>query len=315
MRLRVFEAATAQQALARMREVLGPDAVVVATRDTEAGVCITAAVETLDPDLRDMLDPAPPNAVVRRIEEALEAHAVPRPLVDRLLARVREAGLDDPRLALADALGDLLADKAGTASAAAFEEVALLGPCGGGKTAAAAKLAAEARLAGRRPEVASLDTRRAGGVARLQNLLAPLGLEVRRCEDPRMLAERMSGKGPRIVDTGGINPFSGRELAALADLLPHLRQEPVLVLPAGLDPVDSGEIAANFAALGVERMIVTKLDMARRFGGLLAAMEAGLHPARASIGPAVGSRLLPLTPASLARLLLGGAQAVAENSP
>ncbi len=312
MRLRVFEAATSQQALARMREVLGPDAVVVATRDTETGVCITAAVEARDPDLRDMLDPAPPNALLLRIEEALETHAVPQPLVERLLARVREAGLDDPQLALADALGEL-AGWAGS-PAPAFEGVALLGPCGGGKTAAVAKLAAEARLAGRRPEVASLDTRRAGGVARLQNLLAPLGLEVRRCEDPRMLSEPVTDEAPRIVDTGGINPFSGRELAALADLLPHLRQEPVLVLPAGLDPADSGEIAANFAALGVGRMIVTKLDMARRFGGLLTALEAGLRPARVSIGPAVGSRLLPLTPASLARLLLGGTQAVAETS-
>ncbi len=312
MRLRVFEAATSQQALARMREELGPDAVVVATRDTEDGVRVTAAVETHDPDLRGVLDPGTRGPVVRTVEDALENHAVPRPLIRRLLDRVRQAGLDDPQLALADALGSL-AD-ATAPPEADLEDVALLGPCGGGKTAAVAKLAAEARLAGRRPGVASLDTRRAGGVARLRNLLAPLGLEVRRCEDPRSLEENGPERRPILVDTGGINPFSGRELAALAEILPRLRQEPVLVLPAGLEAADSGEIAANFAALGVKRMIVTKLDMARRLGGLLAAVEAGLRPCRAGIGPAVGSRLLPLTPISLARLLLGGTQAVTETA-
>lgn len=309
MRLRVFEAPTSQQALARMREELGPDAVVVATRDTAVGVCVTAAVETHDPDLRGMLETPGHSAVTARIEEVLDGHAVPRPLIERLLLRVRETGLDDPQLALADALGGLAA---GVAEGLP-ERLALVGPCGGGKTAAVAKLAAEARLAGRRPRVASLDTRRAGGVARLQSLLEPLGLTVRRCDDPRSLASEPEEAGPELVDTGGINPFSGRDLAALAEVLSHLRQEPVLVLPAGLDAVDSGEIAANFAALGVRRMIVGKLDMARRLGGLLAAMDAGLRPCRVSIGPAVGSRLLPLSPASLARLLLGGTGTVAEN--
>lgn len=312
MRLRVFEAATGQQALARMREALGPEAIVVATRDTENGVRVTAAVETHDPDLRAMLDPSARNAVVERIGDALRAQAVPPPLSERLLARVRETGLDDPVLALADALGRLGAFA--TAPEGLPDRLALIGPCGGGKTAAVAKLAAEARLAGARPSVASLDTRRAGGVARLRSLLEPLGVAVERCEDPQQLGGRSATDRPEIVDTGGLNPFSGRELATLATLLSQLGQEPVLVLPAGLDPTDSGEIAANFAALGVSRMIVTKLDMARRFGGLLAAVDAGLRPCRASIGPAVGSALLPLSPASLARLLLGGSEAVAETS-
>ncbi len=304
MRLRVFEAPTSQQALARMREALGPDAIVVASRDVEGGVCITAAVETHDPDLRDMLRPAAGHAVTARIEEALAGHATPRELIDRLLEGVRESGLEDAQLALAHALGGL-ARKAAQAETVP-DRVALLGPCGGGKTAAVAKLAAAARLAGRRPRVASLDTGRAGGVARLQSLLEPLGLTVERCDAPEKLGD------PEIVDTGGINPFRGRDLAAVAELLRQLRHDPVLVLPAGLEAADSGEIAANFAALGVRRMIVSKLDMARRLGGVLAAMEAGLRLWRVSIGPAVGSALLPLTPASLARLLLGDPQSPGE---
>ncbi len=304
MRLRVFEAPTSQQALARMREALGPDAIVVASRDVEGGVCITAAVETHDPDLRDMLGPAADDAVAGRIEEALAGHATPRALIDRLLAAVRESGLEDAQLALAHALG-ALGPRGGHAEGSP-DRLALLGPCGGGKTAAAAKLAAEARLAGRRPRVASLDTGRAGGVARLQALLDPLGLSVECCDGPETLARS------EIVDTGGINPFRGRDLAALAELLRQLRHHPVLVLPAGLEAADSGEIAANFAALGVRRMIVSKLDMARRLGGVLTAMEAGLRLWRVSIDPAVGSALLPLTPASLARLLLGEAQGTGE---
>ena len=57
-------------------------------------------------------------------------------------------------------------------------------------------------------------------------------------------------------------------------------------------------------ALGARHLLATKLDAARRLGGLLAAAEAGLAFAEAGIGPTIGQGLSPLSAGGLARLLL-----------
>jgi flagellar biosynthesis protein FlhF len=181
----------------------------------------------------------------------------------------------------------------------------LVGPCGAGKTAAAARLVVDALLAGRDVQVLSTDTARAGGLAQLQALLQPLGQAPIAVTETADLPARLGEAGAAtIVDTTGINPFRGEELARLADLLRLSSAEPVLVLPAGLCPEDSLEIAANFAALGVRRVIVTKLDAARRLGGVLAAAATGIAFAGAAIGPTIGRGSAALTAAGLGRLLL-----------
>jgi flagellar biosynthesis protein FlhF len=78
----------------------------------------------------------------------------------------------------------------------------------------------------------------------------------------------------------------------------------MLVLPAGLGYADSAEIARSYAALGAKTMVVTKLDVARRFGGVLAAAEAGLAFTTAGIGPIIGDGLCTLSADGVARLLL-----------
>jgi flagellar biosynthesis protein FlhF len=107
-----------------------------------------------------------------------------------------------------------------------------------------------------------------------------------------------------LVDTPGVNPFDGGEVAALADLLRAAGAEPVLVLPAGIEGGDGVEVASNFAAIGARRLIVSKLDAARRLGSVLAAADVGLAYAGVSIGPAIGRGTTPLTPGGLARVLL-----------
>ena len=43
------------------------------------------------------------------------------------------------------------------------------------------------------------------------------------------------------------------------------------VLPAGIDAWEAAEFAAGYAGFGATGMIATKLDMARRLGGVLSA--------------------------------------------
>ena len=77
-----------------------------------------------------------------------------------------------------------------------------------------------------------------------------------------------------------------------------------LVLPAGMDPAESADSASAFAAGGATLLIGTRLDLARRLGGLLAAADAGkLTLTEAGIGPGAADGLEALTPALLAERL------------
>lgn len=303
MRLRTFEAPSLAEALRRMREALGEEAVLVESRKLGEVVQVTAAVEGAD--LATLLGPEPPPSLRASLEACLARHAVPRALREELLAELDRAKPLDP----AAALGQLLAARFRFAplEAAAPARLALVGPAGAGKTATAVRLAAHAVVAGRPVRVVAADPARTGAVAQLTGLLQPLRLAPQVAAGPEELA-RVTADAPAdgllLVDTGGVNPFHAGELAALAELLRAARAEAVLVLPAGLDRDDSVELAANLAGLGARRMVVSKLDAARRLGGVLAAADLGIAFAGAGISPVIGRGLAGLTAAGLARVLL-----------
>ncbi len=73
------------------------------------------------------------------------------------------------------------------------------------------------------------------------------------------------------------------------------------MLPAGLDPGEAADLARGFQLLGARHLVPTRLDQARRLGGVLAAAEAaGLVLTEAGIGASVAEGLTVLTPDWLA---------------
>ena len=76
------------------------------------------------------------------------------------------------------------------------------------------------------------------------------------------------------------------------------------MLPAGLDPAESADLAVAFAECGALSLIVTRLDIARRLGGVIAAAAASRLPlTEAGIGPGAADGMIPLTAALLAERL------------
>jgi len=184
--------------------------------------------------------------------------------------------------------------------------VILSGPPGSGKTVTIAKLAAAHVLEGRTVDVVTLDVDRAGSLDQLGTLLSPLGLSPLAVPVPTDLQNTMAKcKGDVVlVDSASTNPFDPADLGKLSTLLARAGADLRLVLPAGLGTADSAEIARSYVVLGAEAMIVTKLDVARRFGGILAAAEAGLSFTCAGIGPTIGDGLCGLNASGIARLML-----------
>jgi flagellar biosynthesis protein FlhF len=192
-------------------------------------------------------------------------------------------------------------------TAEAGRPLLLVGPPGAGKTLSIAKLAARAVLAGTAPRLVTADTVRAGAVEQLGAFARVLGLPLHRVDGPQRLGAAVAAKpGERVlIDSAGVNPYNAGDRRELVQLIAGSGAEPVLVLPAGGDPLDTVDMARIFRDLGSTRMIVTRLDMVQRLSSVLAVADTlGLALSEASLTPEVANGLTPFNAVVLARLLL-----------
>jgi flagellar biosynthesis protein FlhF len=286
MRVKLYTAAGMPEALACIRAELGDDAVILSTRRIQGGIEVTAGLEIPDSD------PAPlPRAPAAKRTEArgraapahadnlLLAHNTPAPLAAKLAAAPLPFALSIVlRFQPLDPARPLL----------------VVGPPGAGKTLTVARLATRLVLQGARPAIATADTRRAGAYEQLAAYTDLLGLDLRRCD--------AAGPVAALIDTAGLDPFDQADRDELQTLARATNARMALVLPAGLDSGEAADLAQGFAACGASHLIATRLDIARRLGGILAAAQH-IPLAEAGIGPSAAEGLQPMTPELLAACL------------
>jgi flagellar biosynthesis protein FlhF len=130
-------------------------------------------------------------------------------------------------------------------------------------------------------------------------------MKARNTQELRARLEEAKTADITLIDTGGTNPFEVDDMRRQATLLEAGTIEPVLVMAAGGDAEESAEIARCFAVLGVQRLFPTRLDVARRLGGLLsAAGRSGIAFSDASNTPMVANGVITMSAQSLSSLLL-----------
>ncbi|MEI8393354.1 MAG: GTPase [Rhodospirillaceae bacterium] len=318
MRLKSFHARTVAEAMRQVRAALGEDAIIVATREEEGGgVRLTAAIEEDD-------SPAPGTDQGRRsgrpaarieeqpdvgqiVTDTLFRHGTPAAISEKLLDAIDGRDIEDPVLALGAALDSVfgfqpLIDGRGE------RPLMLVGPPGSGKTLVTAKLAARAVFGKRSVGIITTDTVRAGGVEQLAAFTRLMRIRLLTVEDETALADALEVNHDAdqvVIDTAGRNPFDAGDMDELRRMLARSPVEPVLVVPGGIDAVEAAEMGAVFRAVGVRRVLVTRLDLTRRFGSILAAVyESRLNFCDVSVTPKVADGLTPLNPVTLARLMM-----------
>jgi flagellar biosynthesis protein FlhF len=311
MRLKSFHGPTLTDAMRQVREALGEDAIIVATRDDEGGgVRVTAAIDETAPPATSTKTAAaaPPEGseAIEIIAEALMRHQAPSHLAEKLLATATQFANDDPVLALGAAFDahfkfqPVIEDKPD-------KPLMLIGPPGAGKTLSVAKFATRATLGKRAVVVISTDVERAGGIEQLAAFTRLLKLDLVEIEDSHSLREAVSMQksGHIYIDTAGRNAFVESERQQLRGLVAASCGDAALVLPAGLDSSEAVDMAKEFRALGATRLIITRTDMARRLGSVLrVAFDLQMPLANYSASSKVTEPLLPLNPVALARLVL-----------
>ena len=299
MRLKLYRALGVTEAMAQVRAELGSDALILATRRVADGVEVTAAL--------DHHDGPPPLASPER-ERLLALHGIPPSL-----AAQHAAGPLEQALARRLRFGDLGLERR--------EPSPLLfaGPPGAGKTLTVARVATRLVMAGEAPLVITADSHRAGATEQLAAFTRLLGLTLIVASSPATLARALTRRQPGaavLIDAPGTSPFDSSQQDELTSLIATAEADVALVLPAGLDPAESADFGVAFAAAGATLLVGTRLDLARRLGGLLAAAEAGqLILTEAGVGPGAADGLLALTPALLAERLsrTGPSPAPAES--
>jgi flagellar biosynthesis protein FlhF len=280
MRVKIYRARSMDAAMLQIRAETGPDALILSNRRVAGGVEVTIGVEAADEYV-----PAPER------QACLRYHNVPDSLAHKLGAG-----------ALAFALSAAFRFRAFDL-ATGSRPILLAGPPGAGKTLTAARLATRLVLGGVRPLVLTADTSRAGGVEQLAAFTRLLGLHLLPATHlPALriaLAERPD-HAPVLIDSAGFDPFDATQRDMIAALAASANAIIALVLPAGLDASEAGEMAAAGMEAGATHLVVTRIDLSRRLGAVIAAAGSGLSLAEAGIGSGAADGLVTMTPGFLA---------------
>ncbi len=277
-----------------------------------------ALVETLSRSGHiDHLLPDIPSALVPTYGQLIEAD-VPEFLAHRLVRLIAE-NLEPDQFHQPDSIKAALCEAVEMsisvappikAVAGTRRVIALVGPTGVGKTTTVAKLAANFKLAqGARVGLVTVDTYRIAAVEQLKTYAEIIDLPLAVVNDPVEMAAALDELGAVdlvFIDTAGRSPRDEVKIRELAEFLQQARPDEVhLVLSAVAGQRNLRSAVERFATVQADRVILTKLDEADSFGGVLAVLGLSSRPlSYLTTGQAVPDDIEPADRRRLARLIL-----------
>ena len=193
--------------------------------------------------------------------------------------------------------------------------IMLVGLQGSGKTTSAAKLARHFQKQGQHPILASADVYRPAAIEQLRRLGEELGIPVRGradrrspstiCRAARDEAARR-GLSPLILDTAGRLHIDEEMLEELRAIKKEVGPHHVLLVVDAMTGQDAVTVAEKFnAAVGIDAVVLTKMDGDARGGAALSVREVTGRPiAFVGVGEKTDA-LEPFHPDRLAQRILG----------
>ena len=192
--------------------------------------------------------------------------------------------------------------------------IAFVGPTGVGKTTTLAKVAAQLSLKrGLRVGIVAADTYRIAAVDQLRTYAEILNLPVAVANSPADAARACDSLGDVdviLIDTAGRSQNDRMKLAELrAFLAAAAPDETHLVLSATAGARTLSREAESFGTLGIDRLVLTKLDEAASFGTLVSLIERlGMRVSFFTNGQEVPDHMEVARGRRLATLVMGDAR-------
>lgn len=320
MKIKKIVAPNMAEAFASVKAELGDEAVIISAENTEDGqVVVTAAVEE---DFDISFDAADEPEIIETaysfddkfLRNCLEYHGVVETVADKILSTARnisrEQNIGDTQTVLEKTFAALYHCKD---ILDLHQPVKMfMGTPGSGKSTAIAKAATLAKFKHITTCIISTDNVRAGANKQLEAFAQILELDFYFCKDERSLFETVREMQSRycliLIDTPGINPFIDKEVDRVGKLSEVVKADVILTVDAGRNTYESVEIAEIFAAVGVENILPTRLDLTRRIGSVLSvAACCNFSFCAASVSSSIANGLAGIDNKSLARLVLAEA--------
>ncbi len=188
--------------------------------------------------------------------------------------------------------------------------MALVGPTGVGKTTTVAKIAAAYRLRqGRTVGLITLDTYRIAAVEQLRTYADIIGVPMEVARSPEQLSEileRMSHLDVVLIDTAGRSQKDSDRISELRNWLQVAQPHEVhLVLASTASRAVLMSEAEEFSAIGIDRVVLTKLDEAVSYGMLVEVTHRiGRKLSFLTTGQEVPDHIETARPSRLAELVL-----------
>jgi flagellar biosynthesis protein FlhF len=302
------------EAMQKIREELGDDAIIVSTQRSSGnrGVRITAAQDLGESDkfISEILAQTSHTPTADIVRNRFLKHGVPDRLIDKLMNLIQSSPIDDPLAACRFALGTAFSFHP-LPDDTSLKPFILIGSHGTGKTSTIAKLAARSTLKHKKVGVISVDNIKASANAQLSAFTDILKIHLNIARGPESLRKIVLKEQKKsdiiFIDSPGLNPFKDSDLDYLKSLIEAIDAEPILVLAAGGDAHEAAEIGEAFSLIGATRLLITRLDTTRRMGAVLAAADKGqMMFCDICASPRIVQGIYPVSSSLMARLLLPG---------
>jgi flagellar biosynthesis protein FlhF len=195
--------------------------------------------------------------------------------------------------------------------------IMLVGPTGVGKTTSIAKLAARfSYLLDKKYKVGLvvLDTYRIGAVEQLMQYARMMKLGIETVVDPPEFSSALNAlrySDYILIDTMGSSPYDKGKIEKIYECLrgndTEYSVDVVLVMPSSIKYEDLKATYDNFAPLGVDTMMFTKLDETKGFGNLFSLVyETKVPISYFSVGQEVPEDLVVASSDFLVECLMNG---------
>jgi len=303
MQIKRFEARDMQEALRQVKEVLGPEAIILSTKTVKKPgdryrLAKPSIVEVVAATDLPVAEPAkscgkPPAVFPSKAPTKKGSGTIPEdPFLQKILStglspefvgglaeeikalgqgsregRTPETCLGYLRWKLMEAVEVTGPEVAGT------KIWSFIGPTGVGKTTTLAKMAAHFSLRfSKKVSLITIDTYRIGAIEQLKTyariLRLPLEIAPGR-EELQEILRRNSHQDLLLIDTAGRNPYQPGQLEELKNFLTaDPRVENHLVLSATTKDLDLAQIVQRFSLLPIQSYIFTKIDETEEYTSL-----------------------------------------------